>query len=361
MTPTSIRKLSLISGALLGCIGLSAHAQGSVTLYGVIDAGLLYTSKSLNPVNGQNAGHQFSLISGGMTPSLFGLRGTEDLGGGLKAIFDLESGFLVSNGQLNDSNGNLFGRKAYVGIASDTYGTVKAGVQESPFVTSLIEVDPRNVSYFGSGVPIYVGNVFVTGIFNSNAISYTSPTIAGFRGSAMLALGGTAGDFQAGRQYSANLDYTYGSLLITAAMYNGNAGGTAASTPIPSTVPFTGRTIGASYRLGDLTVKAAYTLEKSAGSFDNRVYSGGARYQFTPAVSADAGVWYTSDGNDTNNHSIMAATGITYSLSKATLLYGQLGYVDNHGLMHVGLSTNGALLGASGSTFGTAIGIRHLF
>jgi predicted porin len=356
----NIRKKGLIAGALLGCMGLSAHAQSSVTLYGVVDAGLLYTSKSFNPLTGQNTGHQFSALTGGLTPSLFGLRGSEDLGGGLKAIFDLESGFDMTNGSFTDSNGNLFGRKAYVGIASN-YGTVKAGVQESPFVTSLIALDPRNVAYFGSGVPIYVGGVFVTGIFNSNAISYMSPTIAGFKANAMLALGGTAGNFQAGRQYSVSLDYRYGPLLVTAAMYDGNAGGTAATTPIPSTVAFIGRTIGATYTFGQAAVKLAYTLEKIAGSFDNRIYSGGGRYQITPAVAADAGVWYTSDGNNTNNHSILAATGVTYSLSKATLLYGQFGYVDNHGFMHVGLSTNGALFGATGSTFGTAIGIRHLF
>ncbi|WP_179405311.1 porin [Burkholderia guangdongensis] len=354
------KRIAIVAGALLGTLGSSAHAQSSVTLYGIVDAGLLYTSKSLNPVTGQNAGHQFSMITGGMTPSLFGLKGTEDLGGGLKAIFALESGIDVTNGGFADSNGNLFGRQAWVGLASD-YGTVKAGLQFSPFVLSLISTDARNVSYFGSGVPIYVGSVLVTGIFNANAISYTSPTIAGFRGSAMLALGGVAGNFQAGRQYSASLDYTYGPLFVSAAMYSGNAGGTAASTPVPSTVPFSGRTVGASYRFGDLTVKASYTNLKVAGSFDNRTYGGGLSVQFTPAVLADAGVWYTSDGNDTHNHSILAATGLTYGLSKATSLYGQVGFVDNHGLMDTGLSTNGALFGASGTTFGAALGIRHLF
>ncbi|MGU7779069.1 porin [Burkholderia sp. PU8-34] len=353
-------RLAVAAAVLAAAAVPSARAQSSVTLYGVVDAGILYTSKSVNPATGQNAGHQFSMITGGMTPSLFGLKGVEDLGGGMKAIFALESGIDVSNGGFADSNGNLFGRQAWVGIDSP-YGTMKAGVQLSPFVLSLISTDARGVSYFGSGVPIYVGGVLVTGIFNANAISYTSPTIAGFQGAALLALGGTAGDFQAGRQYSASLSYTYGPLLVSAAMYNGNAGGTAASTPVPSTVPFSGRTIGASYEYRDLTVKAAFVNFKIAGSFDNRVYSGGLSYRFTPAVNADAGVWYTSDGNDTRNHSVMAATGVTYSLSKATLLYGQFGYVNNHGKMNTGLSTNGALFGATGSTFGTAVGIRHLF
>lgn len=354
-----------IAGAILLCaslasIGTIAHAQGSVTLYGIVDSGILYTSKTLNPATGQNAGHQLSLITGGLSPSLFGLKGTEDLGGGVKAIFDLESGINLANGGVADSNGNFFGRQAWVGVTSDM-GTVKAGLQYSPFALSLITSDPRNVSFFGSMVPIYIGGVLVTGIFNSNAISYASPTIAGLQGSAMLALGGTAGDFQAGRQYSASLSYKLGQFVIDAAMYSGNPGGTAASTPTPSTVAFSGRTIGASYRFDKLTVKLVFVNYKIAGSFDDRVYGGGFSYDVTPAVNIDAGVWATSDGNDTNNHSLLAATGLTYSLSKSTACYGQFGFVNNHGTMNTGLSTNGALLGVRGSTFGADVGIRHMF
>ncbi|MBW9107433.1 porin [Paraburkholderia phenoliruptrix] len=361
MSAVSFRtRIPCLAGALLGTVVMSAHAQSSVTLYGIVDAGLLFTSRSVDRSTGQNTGHQLQMISGGMTPSLFGLQGTEDLGGGMKTIFTVESGIDISSGGLTDSNGNFFGRQAWVGISSD-YGTVKAGVQRSPFVDSLISTDARSVSYFGSAVPIYVGGLAATGVYTSNSISFSSPVIAGFQGSAMLALGGAAGDFQAGRQYSASINYMYGQLLITAAMYSGNAGGTAASTPIPSVVPFSGRTIGASYQYEKLTVKAVYFNLKIAGSFDKRVCSGGLRYQFTPFVDADAGVWYASDGNDKANHSILAAAGLTYNLSKATLLYSQAGYVNNHGKMNTGLSANGALYGVTGSTFGAAVGIRHIF
>ncbi|WP_207003768.1 porin [Trinickia mobilis] len=152
--------------------------------------------------------------------------------------------------------------EAWVGIDGG-FGTVKAGVQLPPLVPSLIASDPCSASYFGSGVPIHTGAVFVN--------------------------------------------------------------------------------------------------YKVAGSFDSRVYGGGLSYRFTPVTNVDAGVWHTSDGNDTNDHSNMAATGLTYSLSKATLLYGQCGFVDNRGKMNTGLSTNGALFGAAGTTLGSAVGIRHLF
>ncbi|WP_261518746.1 porin [Burkholderia multivorans] len=360
----TLRKKLLATGvAATGLLGVAgaAQAQSSVTLYGIVDGSLLYTSHTLNTTTGQNAGHQFSFTDSGMTGSSFGLRGTEDLGGGMRAIFTLESGISVANGGFDNSNGNMFGRQAWVGMSS-AYGTVKAGLQFSPFFLSLYDTDPRGMSYFGSGLVSYVNNVYDTGLFNSNSLTYTSPEIYGLQAAGMLALGGTAGDFQAGRQYSASLRYHLGGLTLTGALYNGNAGGSATSTPVPSTVEFVGRTLGASYRFeNSLSVYASYALYKVAGSFSNSVYSGGASYFFTPHLSVNAGVWYTHDGNEGSNHSLLAATGVQYFLSKRTTLYGQVGYVNNHGNMHTGLSINNALNEVTGSTVGTSIGIRHMF
>jgi predicted porin len=352
-----------VGGAAAIVVGVvfaaSAHAQSTVTLYGIVDSGLLYTSKSLGQ-GGVNAGHTFALVDGGNAGSRFGMKGAEDLGGGLKAIFDLESGISVANGGLANSNGNFFGRQAWVGLQG-SFGTVQAGVQYSPFVLSLIDTDPRNISYFGSGAVIYVGSVLTTGLFNPNAVTYTSPTIAGLQGSGMIALGGAAGDFQAGLQYSGRLKYQFGGLVVDAALYSGNSGGTASSTPVPTTVEFTGRTIGVSYSYGSLTAKASYVNYKVAGSFDSRVYGGGASYKITPALNVDLGAWYTSDGNDTANHSILAAAGVDYFLSKRTTAYVQVGVVNNHGKMDTGLSLNGALYTPQGTTTGAIVGLRHNF
>ncbi|TDG16596.1 porin [Paraburkholderia silviterrae] len=339
----------------------AVHAQSSVALYGVVDGSLLYTSHTLNMSTGQNEGHQFSFSDSGMTGSNFGMRGAEDLGGGLRATFTLESGVSIANGQFGNSNGNVFGRQAWVGIDS-SYGSVKAGLQYSPFFLSLFDTDPRGMSYFGSGLVSYVDNVVVTGLFNSNSITYTSPEIAGIQASGLFAPGGTPGDFQAGRQYSAGLRYHLGGLTISGALYSGNAGGSAASTPIPSTVEFVGRTLGASYRFqNDLTISASYTLYKVAGSFDNSVYAGGFSYFVLPYLDVNAGVYYTRDGNEGANHSIMASSGVQFFLSKRTTLYGQVGYVNNHGRMNMGLSINNALYEVAGSTVGASFGLRHMF
>jgi predicted porin len=358
--PVFIKINKLIGFGFLCAVANAAKAQSNVTLYGVLDNGLLYTSRSVDPSKGKNAGHQFSIVNGGMSPSVFGMKGSEDLGGGMQAIFALESGIDVNSGGFADSDGNLFGRQAWAGLAGN-FGRVQMGVQFSPFLLSIITTDARSVSYFGSEVPIYVGRLFATGAYNPNAISYTTPEIAGLQGSVMLALGGTPGDFQAGRQYSASLTYTHGPVTVSAAMYDGNDGGTAASTPSPSTVPFTGRTIGANYHIGNWTLNAVFVNYKLANSFDNRVFGGGFSYFATPAVNINAGVYYITDGNDSNNRSILTASGVTYLMSKATSLYGQVGLVNNRGKLNTGLSTNGALYAPAGPTVGVTIGMRHTF
>ncbi|MFD1554238.1 porin [Paraburkholderia silviterrae] len=337
----------------------AAQAQGSVTLYGLVDAGLLFTNKSPNASTGQNAGKQFSLIDSGDSPSEFGLSGVEDLGAGMKAEFKLESGISMANGAFNDSNGNMFGRQAWVGLTSGL-GEFKAGLQFSPFFLSLYELDPRGLPLFGSSVVNYVDNVVGTGIFNANALSWTSPVIAGLQGSVMFALGGEAGNFPAGRQYSASLKYDNGSLMVDASVYNGNAGGTA-QTPVPTTQAFLGRMLGASYKFGTVTVKASFTSYKVAGSFNNNVYGGGVDYLVLPDLDLNGGVWFTSDRNRTTNHSVMGAVGAQYFLSRRTTLYGQVGVVNNHGAMDTGLSINGALNGVTGTTVGANLGIRHVF
>jgi predicted porin len=340
-------------------LGGTACAQSSVTLYGVLDAGVLYTSKSLGSTGGENAGKNISFIEGGVAPSQFGLAGSEDLGGGLRVNFKLESGISTANGGFADCNGNLFGCQAWVAVDSQ-YGSVKAGLQFSPFFTALYQSDPRDFSLFGSGIVNYIGNVLGTSIFNANAVSYTSPEIAGLQGSVMYALGGTAGDFLAGRQYSGSLKYERGGFMINASIYDGNAGGNA-QTPTPTTLELEGRTIGAAYKFGSLTAKLSFVNYKVAGSFNNNVYGGGLDYHVVPTLELNGGVWVTSDRDHTTNHSIMGALGANYFLSRRTTLYAQVGAVNNHGEMDTGISVNGALYGPEGTTISAVVGMRHSF
>lgn len=339
-----------------------AHAQSSVTLYGIADVGLLYTSKTRSPDTGQNAGSQLSIADGTYAPSLFGLSGIEDIGGGVKVEFKLESGFQVATGGIGNSNGNVFGRQAYLGL-SGNFGEVKAGLQFSPFFLPVYGVDPRAFSQFGSGILMYVDNVIATGIFAPNAVSYTSPDIHGLQGSVLLSLGGVAGDFQNGRQYSASLKYDNGTVLVSASYFNANPStGSALMTPAPTQLPvsFAGRQLGASYKIGSLTAAASFVGYR-VGDVVNNVYGGGFNYLATPALDLNAGVWYEQQSHYSTNHSLLTGIGATYSLSRQTAVYAQVAVVTNHGSMKTGLSINNALYGPTGTTTGLNLGIRHTF
>lgn len=343
--------------ALLICD--AAHAQSGITLFGLLDAGLLYTNRTLDDQGNANAGKQFSLIDGGTSYSQFGLLGTEDLGDGLTLKFKLESGISIANGSLAHCNGNLFGCEAWIDLDSHA-GEFKAGLQFSPFFLALYASDPRGMSFFGSGGVTLVDNFLGTSIFASNSVSYTSPELWGLQASVLYSFGAQPGNFQAGRQYSASLKYQYAGLMINAAIFDGNSGG-ANPTPTPTNFQAEGRTLGAAFKFGALTAKASFANYKVAGSFNNNVYGGGLSWYVLPTLDLDGGVWVTSDRNHTANHSLLAAMGLNYFLSKSTVLYGQMASVTNHGAMNTGLSVNGALFGSQGTTLGATVGVRHSF
>jgi general bacterial porin, GBP family len=125
-----VKKISAAVAAFVALAAASAHAQSSVTLYGLIDAGLMYTN---NVKKGGSEGALVQATSGNINGSRFGLRGAEDLGGGLQAIFVLENGYNVQNGKLGQ-NGRLFGRQAFVGLSNKEYGAVTLGRQYDSLV-----------------------------------------------------------------------------------------------------------------------------------------------------------------------------------------------------------------------------------
>src|SRR5580658_8842220 len=114
-------KKQVIALAVSAAFAAPVFAQSSVTLYGVIDEGINYTSN----VGGNR---EFEMVSGYAQGSRWGLKGSEDLGGGLKAVFQLENGFNANSGTLAEG-GRLFGRQAYVGLSDDKYGTITIGLQ----------------------------------------------------------------------------------------------------------------------------------------------------------------------------------------------------------------------------------------
>ena len=169
------------AAAALAMFAPSAFAQSSVTLYGLVDTTVRYLSNA----NAANDG-QVAMGEGVETPSRWGLKGTEDLGGGLSAVFRLENQFQLWSGKLDNSSNQLFQRQAYVGLASSQYGTVTVGRQQTPFFEQMGNTyDPLTVADFWQDS--YVYNPVGPFLFTNSSVKY-SGTFAGLTVEGMYGL-----------------------------------------------------------------------------------------------------------------------------------------------------------------------------
>ncbi|MFM0341356.1 porin [Paraburkholderia fungorum] len=327
---------------MLAALPFAARAQSSVTLYGVIDAGVTYVS---------NAGgaHQVKFDDGVSYANRWGLKGTEDLGGGLKAVFALESGFHLGNGQISNG-GSLFGRLAYVGLQND-WGTLTFGNQID-MTKEMVYL--YNVSAWASGYAINQGDFDrMNGDHLPNAVKFMSNTFGGFQFGGMYSFSNTPGAFHTGSAWSVGAQYQRGALSMgTAYTQLNNPSGIYAfdpyamigvhsffGRPTVSVNPGTGAitdlyantafpvdkqgafAVGASYAVGPVTVMGdfTYTQIKAFGESEHMlVGEGGANWQITPATSLVGGYQYTNfDGHHWNQLS----AGLHYLLSKRTDIY----------------------------------------
>ena len=171
---------SLIVGAILAGFTGTALAETSVTLYGLIDTGLIYQRAKLGRTDdaGSTSNQsRFALQSGQQSGSRWGLRGVEDLGNGVSANFVLESGFSVNSGR-HDNNDRLFGRQATVGLTS-ALGSIDFGRQTNVASRFLEGVDPFALDFYQANA----GSTFAAAntVRYDNTVMYTSPYLAGFQ------------------------------------------------------------------------------------------------------------------------------------------------------------------------------------
>jgi GBP family porin len=338
-------KKTLMVAALTGVFATAAHAQSSVTLYGLIDAGITYT-------NNQGGHSNWQETSGSVNGSRWGLRGSEDLGGGLKAIFTLENGFGINNGTLKQ-NSREFGRQAFVGLASDQFGSVTLGRQYDSMVDYVGPLALTGTGYGGTQFAHPYDNDNLDNSFRiNNSIKYSSANYGGFKFGALYGFSNDAGSFANNRAYSVGGSYTYGGLYVAAAylQLNSNVNGVAnASGAVSGDNTFVaGRQqtwgAGANYAFGPAVVGVVYTqtnlnqavgigasnsgtenglsLGGGSGHFQNFEVNG--RYSLTPALSLAAAYTYTQASIDGirpkwNQFNLQTA----YALSKRTDVYLQ--------------------------------------
>jgi predicted porin len=333
--------------------------------------------------------------SGDVQGSRWGLKGTEDLGGGLKAVFQIESGFDVNNGKLGQG-GLAFGRQAYVGVSDGALGTVTLGRQYDSLVDYLAQTTVNgNWGGYLFSHPYDNDNTDNTFRVN-NTVKYTSATFAGFQ------FGGTYSfsndtNFANNRQYSVGAQYTNGGLLIAAAYLQANNPSATANGAINNggDENFVARRLqvfgaGVNYTLGAATVGFAYTntyltqplssayvgpITPAGGAtlsslrFNN--FEINAKYQFTPALYLGAMYDYTRvsfDATSGKSHPVFHLAGLMadYSLSKRTDVYVQGVYQHAGGdktgsVLDVAYVPGAADVSSTSNQVVARVGIRHKF
>jgi predicted porin len=363
-----MKKIIAVAAAIASMAAGTVQAQSSVAVYGIFDAGVEHLTNA--NAAGQSLTRMPSL-AGGMFPSRPGFRGTEDLGGGLNAIFTLENGFQPDTGALNQG-GRFFGRQAWVGL-SGTWGALTAGRTYNMIYLSTFDTDIFGPSTYGLGAL----DPFIPNGRHDNSVSYKG-TFSGFTvgatyslGRDVSAAGGPSGtncpgelatDKQACREWSAMLRYDAASWGALAAYDRLNGGPGAAAGLASSDLTDSRLNIAGYIKLDQWKIGAGVLRRNNEGSAtqprSNLSYIGAA-YKLTPVLTVD-GQLARLDYRDSPNDAKQFLLRAMYDLSKRTTVYVAAGHISNGGSSAVSLSSGGAV-GAGLSQNGLITGIKHTF
>lgn len=377
-------KKTLLAAALLAGFAGAASAQSSVTLYGVLDGGLRYSSVSLANGDGvTNFGGAYGVQSG----NRWGMKGVESLGNGNNAMFQIESGFDMGNGA-GQQGGRLFGRASWVGLQNNAWGDVRLGRMTN--LTSDWMVGGLDPFAAGFG-QLNMGHAFTSGntVRLDNTLMYRTPTMSGFQAglgysfaTGLTSNGGTTGYGFAtsnnSRQITAGLKYANGPFYAAATYEKAYA----AESTAMNGQSVNNWNIGASYDLKVVKLGVAYGQTRDGFWAGSGAGGTGATLATTPSGSSSALVFAPSVGY---NSYIVGATipvnavsrvllswtmiapntnmkdaynaqnqssfnlGYTYDFTKRTNLY-----------TYVGQSVNYATIDTAKSTV-VGVGIRHMF
>ena len=371
-------KKSLLALAVIGAFSGSAFAADSVQLYGIVDMGIAHYT-GVKPSAGTGDASFTGLQSGIQSPSRIGIKGTEDLGGGLSAIFNAETGFCAAGTNVTGGNsggycsgGGFMQRQSYVGLTG-SFGTVVGGRLYNPAYNNQVAIDP-----FGFGLTGSIGNTSLltqNGVANltraDQTLAYITPNFSGFN--ATLAY-----TFNVG---SATQPINTAGSTSRAYWLSGNYN----NGPITAGVDYSQITnmqninaafdIGAKAKMYDIFGGYDFGIAKVTGLYSNLKVDGisgsqkqwmlGATVPVGPgAVLASYSVYKNDMGSPASApEAKQAAIGYTYSLSKRTNLYASYSHISNSNgaaiVANSNASTNPGV--ANQGSNGFALGIRHKF
>lgn len=365
------RQALALAGLSLLC---GAAAAQSVTFYGIVDVAV----ERISNTTAAGVTNWRVPANTGSVPSRWGLRGSEDLGDGLKAVFTLESGFAPGTGALGQA-GRMFGRQAFVGL-SGPWGTAALGRQYTMTFWSLLDADVIGPLVFALGsLDAYIPNARV-----DNALSYRG-SFSGLTVGATYSLGrdaanptpnnpaGTncpgnvAGDTSSCRAWSALLKYdqpTWGVALATDTL-RGGAGSWAAAGLTSSSLTDTRTTLNGYVKFAGLKVGGGVIHRDNEGNATtprSDLAFVGVSWPVSAAFSADAQVAQLKFKGSANKANLFVLRG-NYALSRRTSVYAAVGQIDNSGTLAVSVSGGapGSAPPAGEGQNGLVAGVRHSF
>jgi GBP family porin len=329
-------KKSLLALAMFGAFAGSASAQSAVTVYGVVDAGVVSESG-----NGATA---TKVSSGVQSESRLGFRGTEDLGNGVKAVFTLEADVGVDTGKSN--SGSLFGRQSFVGLSSEKFGTLTMGNQLTSVYNTLHDVaDPFQTGLAGSSLNL----IAPLGESVGSSVKYATPTVAGFSGEVTYGMGEVPGDSKANRTVGGSAGYADKTMAVRVAVNKVEIGSTGLNARTTL--------LAGSYDLGVVKAHAGFADTKLDTLVDSRDLMIGATVPFgankllVSYIRKDDRTAFNADANQ-------FAIGYTYDMSKRTNLYTSYAHISNKNGAGYTVG-NASEAGSSDRAFN--VGVRHAF
>ncbi|MDR6382555.1 porin [Paraburkholderia caribensis] len=392
-----MNRLLITGAAAVATLSGAAQAQSSITLYGLIDAGLTYTN---NQISGTGGGHSnWQMTSGAVQYSRWGLRGSEDLGAGLKAVFTLESGFNLNNGQYSSSN-RIFNRQAYVGLTSRSYGSLTLGRQTDGMVDFVAPLSLTGTEFGGTHFAHPLDNDNLNDSFQiNNSVKYLSPDMGGLKVGALYGFSNEAGAFTNNRAYSFGISYIWGALnfgagylqlnssartpagLNTNGAVTDTTGSSLQGAQSPTSVPLgvlasSQKTFGAgvNYTFGPAVAGFVYSHSKLAqffqsglsGTFQN--FEGNFRYALSPTIELAGAYTYTRAGGNGGGgvpHWNQLSAMADYRFSRRTDAYvqGVWQRVSPSGTSPLGVAWINGISAPSATTnqIQATVGLKHRF
>ncbi len=313
--------------AVLCTVSASAHAQSSVTLFGLLDEGFTY-------VNNEKGGHAALLQDSIQTPSLFGFKGAEDLGGGTKAIFELLGQFNLGTGAQTVA-GTEFNRTSMVGLSDDRFGKLTFGNQYSFMMDSLFFGGYDGAFTYGGLYNLRQGPFAKLAVPNNptgsfefdqvgapnsvaNSVKYVTPTFYGLSAGAIYGFGGVAGAFNEDRATSFTVNYHLGDFAASAAYLDKRY-----ATLDNGLDGIRNYGLGLRYNLFGVNVNALYTDTQNTLTDGNvRVIQVGADRRFATSWLIGANYQYMKGNAQLAHNKASQVTAVVqYSLSKRTNVY----------------------------------------